>query len=149
VVDNDNDEDEEYEVLIGDLGMCEFTINKRRAENEWLPREPKHKKVWGLYPREYSECYDILYFLDTFESDLEELGKHGYMIVLWEYLEKQFPDFQRREFFTKQGRMNKFIPLTHEHTETMCSVLEKLLPNHATDNDNTANDTANTSQNNS
>jgi hypothetical protein len=133
IVSDESSDDLEFTVRVGDLELCEFTLNKKRVENLWLPRHHKYFKKWGLYPRNYSECYDILYFLICAQDDLELIDKHPYLVCIWEMIEDKFPEFDRNTFFNKEGRMNKSIALTHHDIRNILQKLEPIAERAAVD----------------
>lgn len=121
------DNDDDYNVRIGDFGLSELSLSNKRMNNKNLPRPAKYKKKWGIYPTNQTNSYDILYFLVTVQDNLHDIHKSNYISYVWEFIEKKYKTFNRTTFFNREGRMHTSIGLNHADIDFICEDVKQYI----------------------
>ena len=117
--------DTQIHLKLGDLGLCEMTLNRKRYFNNQIPRDKQYEITWGLFPRNQSVSYDFLYTLISYCDDLKDVNMLHLMDPLWSRIEEAYPEFNRNTFFNEEGRMYKYIPLSHVELQNMITDIRK------------------------
>lgn len=117
-----------FRVLVGDLGMAEFTTsNGKRMVCPEHHRGAEYIQTWGTYPSEFCPSYDAWYFLICFQDDLARIKKRKWMKPIWDKIRTRIPGFSWKTHFTEQGRMLTHIPLL---PVTVIDILDEIYAEH-------------------